>query len=220
MATEAEAPPEPEAKTPGQLTEITKQSSRTRIWHNVAVRLADEGVPVRAIMRSLMLSYEEVREALAAATERGMLLSIPRDDWPAGTRRDERQPDTVPLDLEDEHMVMLAMRTFTLSPALAKMLVAFLRRPQMSKTSLHIVTQKDDGSNARPDPSDIKIVDVFVCKLRAKLKVFREKNPTFTAEIETIWGIGYCIPSSGKESVFRALGIKHDTFAIPAKVAA
>lgn len=199
-----------------------KSSARTKLWHNVAVRLADEGVPVRAIVRALMLPAEEVREVLEAASERGMILNIPRDDWPPGTRRDERTPDTVPLELEDDRLVMLAMRTFTLTQAMAKMFVALLRRPEMSKNSLHLVTLRDDGANyptAGRDPTHIKIVDVFICKLRERMKKFAEANPQYPGlpiEIVTVWGRGYYIPVDGKEAIFNVLGIKHDTFAIPA----
>lgn len=174
----------------------TKQ--RTKLWHNVAVRLADEGVPVRAISRSLMLSTEEVREVLEGAGERGMILSIPRDDWPPGTRRDERSPDTIPLEFEDEHMTMLVMRTFAVTSSMAKIFVALLRRPEMTKPALHLTLQRDDAD----DPTEVKIVDVFICKLRKKL-------PT-GIEIKTQWGRGYFIPHEGKVEAYRRLGVKPD----------
>lgn len=198
--------------TPEQITDATKPTQRAKIWHNVAVRLADEGVPLRAIVRALMLPYAEVREALAGACERGMLLNIPHDDWPIGTRREERAPDLVPLKLEDEHMVMLAIRTFGLTPTMARILVALLRRPEMTKNSLHIVTQHDEGRiypNRGKEPSDIKIVDVYICKMR---KYYLPPE----VEIITIWGIGYYMTPAGKDAAFKAMGVKHDTFSIPA----
>lgn len=46
--------------------------------------------------------------------------------------------------------------------------------------------------DAAKDEAEIKIVDVFVCKLRKKLK-------PFGLEIATIWGIGYQMPAASKE---------------------
>lgn len=204
-------PTPPPATKPAELTETTKPSQRSKVWHNVAVRLADEGVPVRAIVRALMLPADEVREALAAAVERGLLLSFPRDDWPIGTRRDERQPDVVPLELEDEHMVMLSIRTFAFTPSMAKIFVALLRRPQMMKTSLHVITQLDQQKD-----TGLKIVDVYICKMRERLKKYAANNGTVPIEITTIWAKGYYMAPADKEVAFRALGIKHDTFVIPA----
>lgn len=204
-------PVEPPATKPEQLTEATKPSQRSQIWHNVAVRLADEGVPVRAIVRALMLPYEEVREVLRGASDRGMIISIPHDDWPPGTRRDERHPDTVPLKIEDDHLLMLTSRTFGFTPTMAKIFVALLRRQQLTKNSLHLVTQRDDGvayPRKGKEPTQMKIVDVYICKMR---KYYLPPE----IPIITMWGSGYYIPPAGKEAAFKRLGIKHDTFAIP-----
>jgi two-component system, cell cycle response regulator CtrA len=38
--------------------------------------------------------------------------------------------------------------------------------------------------NYAKDEAEIKIVDVFICKIRKKLKPFK-------IEIETVWGVGY-----------------------------
>lgn len=47
----------------------------------------------------------------------------------------------------------------------------------------------DNRPNEIPEP---KIVDVFICKIRAKLKKFTE------VRIETKWGEGYYIPTQDK----------------------
>ena len=41
------------------------------------------------------------------------------------------------------------------------------------------------------DPPDIKIIDVWICKMRHKLK-------PFGIEIKTVWGCGYAIPEASK----------------------
>lgn len=175
-------------------------SGRGKIWNNIAVRLADEGVPVRAIVRALLLSYDEVVETLKGAAAQGTILSIPRDDWPPGTRRDERAPDTIPLEFEDDHMTMLAMRRIKLSPAMARMFIALLRRPEMTKNALHLCCQRDDAAE-RPEPTDIKIVDVFVCKIRKLLPA--------DIKIGTLWGRGYFIDAESKQRAYELLGVKN-----------
>lgn len=44
------------------------------------------------------------------------------------------------------------------------------------------------------NPPQQKIIDVFVCKLRAKLK-------PFDITIETLWGRGYCMSATAKSRV-------------------
>jgi two-component system cell cycle response regulator CtrA len=41
----------------------------------------------------------------------------------------------------------------------------------------------------RDDEAEEKIVDVFICKIRKKLK-------RFNIEIKTVWGQGYCLPAA------------------------
>jgi hypothetical protein len=145
-----------------------------------------------------MLTYDEVREVLVEASARGMILAIPREEWPPGTRRDERVPDTIPLEYENEHITMLAIRKFSLTPGEAKLFIALLRRPAMTKNSLHTVVIR----NEQDPPTDIKIVDVYVCKLRKKLPV------EISDAIMTIWGKGYFITSEGKAKAYELLGVK------------
>jgi len=49
------------------------------------------------------------------------------------------------------------------------------------------------------DEAEIKIVDVYVCKIRAKLK-------PFGIGIETRWGVGYFLTSETKAAVRAMLG--------------
>jgi hypothetical protein len=48
----------------------------------VAIRLADEGVPLCAIARATRIPSDELREQLRAAQEDGRLISQPAHDWP------------------------------------------------------------------------------------------------------------------------------------------
>ena len=53
----------------------------------IAVRLADEGVPLYAIARVLKSPAEYVREALYVAKGEGKILEMPREDWPPNSLR-------------------------------------------------------------------------------------------------------------------------------------
>lgn len=177
--------------------------SRSRMWQNVIVRLADEGVPVRPIVRSLLMEYQQVRDVINDAHERGLITVIPRDEWPQGTRRDERLPDTVPLEVEDDHLNMLTIRRFGLTASEARMFTALLRRPEMTKAQLHRNTQGYEGGTHK-DPTALKIVDVFIHKIRKKLE-----KVSLGITIETIWGKGYAMGPMSKAEAYKLLGV-HD----------
>lgn len=84
---------------------------------------------------------------------------------------------------------------FGLTTAEAKMLGVLLKRELVSKemamTALY-------GLRTGGAEVEIKIIDVFVCKIRAKLK-------RFGIVIETVWGRGYLIPQASKAKVFAML---------------
>lgn len=187
---------------PEVAAETAPDNGRSTLWHNVAVRLADEGVPILAISRSLMLPVDEIREVLGSAVDRGTIINIPRGDWAPGTRRDERNPNTIPLEYNDEQLTMLAMRTFSLTASEAKLFVALLRRPEMTKKSLHLVLQPDDTSDE--ELTDIKIVDVYVCKIRKKIT-----HRNYKLLIDTIWGRGYSMSKDVKDKAFTLMGLPH-----------
>jgi two-component system cell cycle response regulator CtrA len=61
-----------------------------------------------------------------------------------------------------------------------------LRRERLSKEQIMTVMYSD-----RISVPDIRILDVYVCRLRKKLKPFE-------IEIRTMWGIGYALPPASK----------------------
>lgn len=171
---------------------------RGRTWHHVAVRLADEGVPVGAIIRSLLMPAEEVRDILKEASENGLLVALPRDDWPPGTRREARMPDTVPIEIAGDELLMRLMRMLKLTESEARVFSVLLRRPQAAKGTLHQAVQRIPSS--ADEQSDIKIVDVFICKIRTKL------DP-LGITIDTLWGKGYSLTKEGREAAIQRLGL-------------
>ena len=56
----------------------------------IAVRLADEGVPLRAIARATNTPSDQLRTKLREARDEGRLLDLPKEDWPPGFPRDQR----------------------------------------------------------------------------------------------------------------------------------
>jgi two-component system cell cycle response regulator CtrA len=54
------------------------------------------------------------------------------------------------------------------------------------------------GLSASGEEAEIKIIDVFICKIRKKLK-------PFGIEVETVWGQGYRLTQAAKSTVQRHL---------------
>lgn len=86
-----------------------------------------------------------------------------------------------------------------LSPAESRLLSALYSHPNgMTREALHTVIERDIEIE-----SEIKIVDVFVCKLRAKVTAHGIK-------IRTLWARGYVL-SEGRELVGAAIAYVETT---------
>lgn len=72
----------------------------------------------------------------------------------------------------------------------ARLVSALYGRTECSKDQLMAAIYRDDG---RDEPQE-KIVDVFVCKARAKMR-------PFGANILTRWGFGYSLDAVSRASV-------------------
>jgi DNA-binding response OmpR family regulator len=79
-------------------------------------------------------------------------------------------------------LLYIAPLHWNLTPAETRVLGVLLRRGQASKDQIMAGLYRDFGK----DEPQTKIVDVFVCKLRAKLR-------RHGIEISTLWGRGYAI---------------------------
>jgi two-component system cell cycle response regulator CtrA len=71
---------------------------------------------------------------------------------------------------------------FRLSPAMSRILGALLAREFCTKEHLHQANADARGFCE----TEIKIVDVYICKLRRRLR-------PFGLEIRTLWGRGYAL---------------------------
>jgi Transcriptional regulatory protein, C terminal len=135
-----------------------------------AVRLADEGVPLRAIARASNIPSDDLRLHLQEAQLDGRLLTLPRDDWPPGFPRDQRALQLSRMASENKDVLFIAVQQiFRLWLSEVPILLALVQHTQMSKK--------------RSDMAE-KTVDVHICRMRKQLKPFEVK-------IKTLWGYGY-----------------------------
>lgn len=136
-----------------------------------AVRLADEGVPLRAIARACRVPSEELRQTLWEAKNDGRILSLPVDEWPLGYPRPR---ETVMLEfsrVDREVLIRTICRVFGITATPARLLLALLQNSMVPRT------RTDVGGRA---------MDVHIHRLRKALK-----NKEF--KLETLWGYGYSV---------------------------
>lgn len=168
----------------------------------IAIRLVDEGVPVIAVARALRVESDVVREFLQIAISDGRLLAVTRDDWPPGTKRADRTPDHAPTQPDEDRFPLLCARAFKVTAKEARLLSALLRRSECTKEQLLGFMY-----DVNEDVPEIKIIDVFVCKLRKKLAAH-------ALDIKTLWGRGYFITAEHRSCAIQLLeefdaGMRH-----------
>lgn len=171
----------------------------------IMARLAHEGVPVRAIARSFTMPSEVVRESLQYAVSIGTIVAVPKDDWPPKQTREQHAPQAAAA-LDDNDMLIGCQRALRLTRLEASFMVVFLKRNEADKTTLHAVNEQQRSyRGTRPnntEPTDPKIVDVVICKMRKKLK-------EFGIQINTLWGAGYFISPEHRTIAFNLIGALH-----------
>lgn len=161
---------------------------------DIAVALADEGVPVRAIARSVKIPGDDVYDILRQAIDEGKLIALPKDDWPPSGKKSARyQAENTILSHDDDTLGMACSSYFKMTRLQAAVFVAMLRRPpEISKLQIHNAIEAN-RPNA-DEPTDLKMVDVVICHIRKKLKA---RDASFT--IETIWGKGYSLVAASRD---------------------
>jgi hypothetical protein len=106
---------------------------------DIAVRLADEGVPLAAIARAIRTPSSDLREQLHEALTDGRLLELPVDDWPPGCPKDQRALQISRMAREDRDALhLVAMQLFSLTPSGARVLVKLLEKDHVRREALHI----------------------------------------------------------------------------------
>ena len=160
----------------------------------IAVRLADEGVPLRAIARSLHTPSDEVRTSLRNAQLSGQLVALPKEDWPPGFPRDQRALQLSRMVVEDKVAVVLAMQQlFRLTGTEGNLLMLLLQNSSVPKARINLVR---------------RTVDVHVHNVRRRLA-------PFGIAIVTLWGYGYQLSADSRQRVMEMIlahvkGAPHD----------
>jgi hypothetical protein len=151
----------------------------------IVVRLADEGIPVRAIARATKVESECIRDTLHTAIDLGQLVGMLRDDWPVKVLRDQRIPELVGLPkMDEEKTIFHIARLFKITKLQAAIFAVLIKRTEVLKDTLHqVIESRRRPNNVETDP---KMVDVEICHIRKKLKL-----PPFEITIETQWASGY-----------------------------
>lgn len=153
----------------------------TGVIPDIAVRLADEGVPLRAIARAIKESSDVVRERLRRAQAAGRLLDLPRDDWPPGFPRDQRALQLSRLVVENRDQLLIAVQQlFNLTPTEIALLLVLTQHPSLLKSRLTDMT--------------VKTLDVHVCRIRQRLE-------PYGIAVQTLWGQGFQFTSDNRRKV-------------------
>lgn len=151
---------------------MTDSQERSPTRHSMAIRLADEGVPIGVIARAMQRPYEDVLGWLVDARSRGRILDLPRSDWTPGK---VGEGVAEPRPIAGDRAVGNYIAVFGISRCEAVLLDILARRDTGSNQALYKAVSED------ADPS---IVKVYMCKMRPKLA-------RHGITINTLWGYGY-----------------------------
>jgi hypothetical protein len=163
----------------------------------IAMRLAVEGVPIAAIARAIGHPSSDVRDTLEYHLEIGSITEMPIADWPPTARRSDHMPAF--LQKEPEKIQLFScQRALGLTRLEAGFMLVLLKREEADKETLHFVIETQRAlRRTRPDSvesTDVKMVDVVICKLRKKLKLVN-------AKIDTLWGHGYYLDEKSRDTI-------------------
>lgn len=161
----------------------------------VVIRMAHEGIPLKAIMRSLRLEQPVVESLLEKALTAGVIVEMPRDDWPPTSLRRNRVNTLMqrPVSLTgttldrakmiDETSTLVALQEkLSLPPGLARLLIHFYNNDVLPHE--RVLSYLDTISRKRGEPISSKSVEVRVYQLRNALR-------PYGVTIRNYHGIGY-----------------------------
>jgi len=150
----------------------------------VAVRLADEGVPLRAIARATNTPSDLLRERLTQARKSGTLVDLPKEDWPPGFPRDQRALQLSRMVGEDKRAVELALQqVFHLTSTEVGLMLLLLANPSVPKERINMVH---------------RTIDVHMCNIRRRLL-------PFDVRVGTLWGYGYQLTEAARQRIMELI---------------
>jgi DNA-binding response OmpR family regulator len=163
---------------------------------DLAVRLANEGVPVRAIARATQAPSADIRLQLERARSTGHLIDLPCDDWPSGYPREQRLLQLTRLVVKDSDSLQAAIRQiFRASPIESQMLLLLIQNQEVHQDRLRGLS----GSASEG-------IRVHLYRLRRYLQAFK-------LEIKTLYGYGYRMSPEHRR---KALDLILDSVAVAA----
>ena len=150
----------------------------------IAIRLADEGVPLRAIARATNTPSDQLRTKLREARDEGRLLDLPKEDWPPGFPRDQRALQLSRMGTQNPEAVTLAAgHVFGLTATEVSLLMTLIRSPDVPRERIGMAP---------------RTIDVHVCHIRKALA-------PFGIVVETLWGYGYQLSEPHRRKVMEMI---------------
>jgi hypothetical protein len=167
------------------------------------INLAYEGVPQRAIARALQLPANEVREVVADAVARGIIVRPSESEWPRGSCT-PRHPAFAGPPIDEGALLAAATQSLALTKTQAAFFLALVRRKFCTNEILHGII--DSRRRTRSTSTNHKIVGVMICSIRKRLR------GRYT--IQTVQGSGYFIPDDDRrraaEHLLGCIGVTAD----------
>jgi hypothetical protein len=161
------------------------------------VRAADEGIPVGSIKRVFLTSQINVdeRDLIAQGVITGRLIEKPPEDWAALVPRRLRATvgEHHKSAEDDDELIIKMARTLRTTKQESCVLMVVLRRGLATREMLHNAVEANRGNP--DDATGEKIVDVVLCKIRKKLKLWGIK-------LQTVHGTGYEMPDADREKAW------------------
>jgi hypothetical protein len=148
---------------------------------DIAIALANEGVPTMAIARSVKISSCDLREQLHEARADGRLVQLPCEDWPPGFPRDQRSLQLSRTVVGDKNAILLSIqRTFGLTPTEARVLLLMLQNEALHQER----------------------VDLAPVCLHVHVHRIRQKLASHGLTVRSVWGVGYeLVPESRRKAM-------------------
>lgn len=167
------------------------------ILSGICVRLADEGVPIAAIARSLKIPAASFRPVLQEAVLQGVLINTPREDW--STRaRESREPE---MKLQSVHtqpddLLYIAMnKAFGCTQLESKVLLHMIRKGQSTREGIKDAVEATRGGK---EPAEYSMLNVILYRVRKKLE-------PFGMSIQTVHAQGYLMSNADRDTAQRMI---------------
>ena len=157
---------------------------------NNIVRFASDGVPIMVIARGLRIPADVVEAACERAVRHGLLVTMPAHDWLTPALSHPRAAEIEALLAEMEPIVPPLMLLCELPRQEARFLAALLVRGAVAQAVLCAVIS---------EKCDLQQLNVYAHRIRTKVP---------EAQLDTLWGRGYCMPDSARNTLCATIAVQ------------